>query len=139
MRYARELTCEFRMNGQSEAEIAEVLRELDAHGPLNDEAKVREFGTPSEYAQRFEKGEPGRVGRTVVVVGVVAAVVLVVGCFIVGVIQLRVLDAALPVTDWTPSPVVLGAATVLCLVSVVAGFLTDYLRPVRTKRKLGHI
>jgi hypothetical protein len=78
MTYEQQLTFQLRLRGQSENEIAEVLREVRAHPLAGEESMESVFGTAVTYSESFEKKKRRTLGSAIVTIAVLVAVV----CFI---------------------------------------------------------
>jgi hypothetical protein len=127
MSYERNLTFNLRIRGLSEAEIAETLAEVRAHVDAAGTPPEAEFGTAEEYAKQFPWRKRRTLGHTVTMVGVVLAVAyLLLGLLLMLAFRVDIREVMGPLT-------LLQAAGV-ALVSLLAGFLTDYFQPVQESR-----
>jgi hypothetical protein len=129
MSYQQKLTFQLRVRGQSEEEIAEVLREIRSHAPAGDEGYATEFGTPEEYAQRFEKKKRRRPAA--VTVGIIVAVIGIVGYIAAGLVMRHLLHSDVGISDVIPSWVISWGSVAFVGIIVFVGLLIDRLRPVR--------
>jgi hypothetical protein len=121
MTYERDLAFNLRIRGVSEREIAETLEEVRAHEAASGTSAKDEFGTPQDYAKQFPKGKRRSRGTTVTAIAVAVAIAYVLAVVVTPFLGLDIREAVGPVT-------LLPALAVL-LAGVIAGFLTDYLRP----------
>ncbi|WP_193597406.1 hypothetical protein [Microbacterium sp. YJN-G] len=130
MSYEQDLTFELRLRGRDETEIAEILREVQAHG-TDDADLEREFGAPAEYAASFGRSRRRTLGGRITATAVIVAIAWVVGSF--GVVLVRRLAFGIePVSGaLLGSPWTLAIAVVIAAAGVLAGFLVDRLSPVR--------
>jgi len=122
MSYERNLTFNLRIRGLPEDEIAETLDEVRAHQAAAGTPAEAEFGTAEEYAKQFPKTKMRTRGTVVTIIGTALSIAYV----IVAVLALFLFRA--DVRDFV-GPMTLLPALALALSSVLAGFLTDYLRP----------
>ncbi|MCU1512180.1 MAG: hypothetical protein JWO34_2020 [Arthrobacter sp.] len=123
MSYARDLTFNLRIRGFSEDEIADTLDEVRAHESAAGTPADDDFGAAQDYAKQFPKKKMRSRGATVIKTGVVLAIIY--GA--VAMLLLPFLGA--DIRDFV-GPVRLWPALVLVLGGLLAGFLTDYYRPV---------
>ncbi len=131
MGYEQDLTFQLRLRGRDEEEIADTLRELRAHG-IESASLLEEFGTPEEYAERFEKTKRRTFGARITIGGAIAAIGWVVAWIAVGLVRKLILGFDPPLDDLIePWSISVGALAIIIL-GVVAGFLVDRLRPART-------
>jgi hypothetical protein len=130
MSYERNLTFNLRVRGLSEAEIAETLAEVRAHVDAAGTSAEVEFGTADEYAKQFPKRKRRTRGSLITTGGVLLAVAYVL--FAV----LLMLVFRVDIRDFV-GPLTLTPAVAVILASLLAGFLTDYLQPVRDSRAAG--
>ncbi|PYY36454.1 hypothetical protein [Curtobacterium sp. MCBD17_030] len=130
MGYEQDLTFQLRLRGRDEEEIADTLRELRAHG-IDSASLLEEFGTPEEYAERFEKTKRRTLGARITIGGATAAIGWVLAWIAVSFVRKLVLDIDPPldgiVEPWSIS---VGALAII-MIGVVAGFLVDRLRPAQ--------
>lgn len=124
MSYERRLTFNLRVRGLSEPEIAEALDEVRAHEAATGTPAEAEFGTAEEYAKQFPKNKRRTLGRTITSAGTALAVAyLLLAVLLMLLFRIDIRDFVGPVT--------LQPAAMLILASILAGFLTDYFRPVQ--------
>lgn len=130
MSYQRQLAFHLRGRGYREGEIAEIIHDVEAHG-TSEADLVREFGQPGDYADRFEKkkGRRSRGARLLIIAGVLGVGWFAFVVFAGIVFRFDVRDIV--------GPVVLWPALALIAVGVLAGFLSDHLRPAPTWRRDG--
>lgn len=127
MSYERNLTFNLRIRGLSEDEIAETLDEVRAHEAALGTPAEAEFGPAEEYAKQFPKTKMRTRGAVVTMIGTALSVAyVVVAVLVLFLFRVDVRDFVGPMT--------LLPALVLALSSVLAGFLTDYLRPAPRSR-----
>lgn len=127
MSYARKLTFNLRLRGLSEAEIAEALAEVRAHDAAAGTPSEAEFGTAEEYAMQFPNRKRRTRGRTITTVGTALAI-----AYVLFAVLLALLFSA-DIREFV-GPITLLPGLVLLLVSVLAGFLTDYFQPAQSPR-----
>ena len=123
MSYARDLTFNLRIRGFSEDEIAETLDEVRAHESATGTPAEDDFGTAQEYAKQFPKKKMQSRGATLIMIGVVLGLIYIA----VSMLLLPFLRVDIRVVV---GPIRLWPALVLVLGGLLAGFLTDYYRPV---------
>lgn len=75
--YLRSLAAKLRWRRLDEETVESVLREVAAASPGSGRSPVDEFGTPADYAQRFDKGSAFPLGF--VIGNVLAGLALVAG------------------------------------------------------------
>ncbi len=124
MSYERRLTFNLRVRGLSEAEIAEALDEVRAHEAATGTPAEAEFGTAQEYAKQFPKKKRRTRGQTITTISTALA-----GAYVLLAVVLM-LVFRVDIRDFV-GPVTLQPAAGLVLVGLLAGFLTDYFRPVQ--------
>lgn len=122
MTYERELTFNLRIRSISEREIAETLEEVRAHEAATGLPANDEFGAAQEYAKQFPKGKSRSRGTAVITVAVAASLTYVLAVVVTPFLGVDIRGTAGPMT--------LLPALAVSLGGVLAGFLTDYLRPV---------
>ncbi len=122
MSYERKLTFNLRMQGMSESNIVETLKEVRAHEATTGASAATDFGKAEDYARQFPKRKRRTRGHTVTIIGSILAVSYVVDALLL--LPLRNID----IRDLV-GPVTLWAALLALLASVVVGFLTDYFKP----------
>ena len=127
MSYARRLTFNLRLRGLSEAEIAETLHEVREHEAATGTPAAAEFGTAEEFAKQFPHKKRRTRGRTITTIGAVVAFAY--ALFAV----LLALLFSVDIREFV-GPITLLPGLVLLLVSVLAGFLTDYFQPAQSPR-----
>lgn len=127
MSYERNLTFNLRMRGLSEPEITEALDEVRAHEAAAGTSAEAEFGTAEEYAKQFPKKKRQTHGRTLTTVGVALSIAYIL--FAVLLMLLFRVD----IRDFV-GPNTLLPAVGLIMVSITAGFLTDYFQPAQSSR-----
>lgn len=127
MSYERNLTFNLRLRGLSETEIAETLDEVRAHGAVAGGSAEAEFGTAEEYAKQFPKQKRRTRGSTITMIGTASAIAYV----LLAVILMPLFKV--DIRDFV-GPITLLPALMLVLVSVLAGFLTDYFQPAQRSR-----
>ena len=127
MSYERNLIFNLRIRGLSEPEIAEAVDEVRAHEAIAGTPAEAEFGTAVDYAKQFPKRKRLTRGRTITMIGTVLA--LAYALFAV----LLALVFRVDIREYV-GPVTLLPGLVLILVSVLAGFLSDYFQPARGSR-----
>ncbi|MDP9999592.1 MULTISPECIES: hypothetical protein [Pseudarthrobacter] len=126
MSYERNLTFNLRLRGLSEAEIAEAMAEVRAHADAAGTPAAAEFG-PDEYARQFPKQKRKTRGSAIAKAGLLLAIAyLLFAVLLMAAFRVDIRDFVGPVT--------LLPAVAVILVSLLAGFLTDYIRPVRDSR-----
>ncbi len=128
MKYEQELTFQLRLRGRNEQEIAETLRELRAHGVAPGTLR-EEFGSPEEYANGFEKSKRKTLGSRITTWGVVAAVGWVVAWIVIGLVRKHMFEIEPALEGLIAQPFVSLGAVAIAAVALLAGFLTDLLRP----------
>lgn len=128
MSYERRLAFNLRIRGLSEPEIAEVIDEVRAHQATAGTSAVAEFGTAEDYAKQFPKMKRRSRGQTIVTIGTVLAIAYVL--FAVLLALLFKVD----IREYV-GPITLQPGLALILAGLVAGFLTDYFRPVQSSVK----
>jgi hypothetical protein len=127
MSYERNLTFSLRLRGLSEAEIAEALAEVRAHADAAGTPAAAEFGPADEYARQFPKQKRKTRGSAIAKAGLLLAIAyLLFAVLLMAAFRVDIRDFVGPVT--------LLPAVAVILVSLLAGFLTDYIRPVRDSR-----
>jgi len=128
MNYRQELTFQLRVRGRSEAEIADTLREIDAHG-LTDTALPSEFGSPESYASGFDQLKRQSPGRRLSALAVVIAVAWAVTWITLGLAWRFLLQIDPP--EWTPDAWMISwTALGIGWLGVLAGYLIDKYKPV---------
>ncbi|WP_411719954.1 hypothetical protein [Mycetocola sp.] len=131
MTYEQKLTFQLRLRGQTDAEIAEILREVRAHPLADAESAESVFGSPEGYAENFEKKKRRTRGSAIVAVAVVIAVAFFVGYITIGLILRN--ESGPGISDFIPTWAVSGGSVVFVGIATLTGFLVDYLRPVTPK------
>ncbi|PNI09456.1 hypothetical protein CXX84_04120 [Arthrobacter sp. AFG7.2] len=127
MSYERNLAFNLRVRGLPESEIAEVLDEVRAHQAASGSSAAAEFGPAEEYAKQFPKGKRRTAGKTITSVGAALALAyLLLAVLLVLLFKIDIRDFVGPIT--------LMPAAVVILASILAGFLTDYFKPVQRLR-----
>lgn len=127
MSYERNLTFNLRLRGLSEAEIVEALAEVRAHVDAAGTPAAAEFGAADEYARQFPKKKRKTAGGAIARAGLVLAIAyLLFAVLLMVVFRVDIRDFVGPIT--------LLPAVAVILASLLAGFLTDYFRPVRDSR-----
>jgi hypothetical protein len=122
MNYERDLAFNLRIRGISEREIAETLEEVRAHEAATGTPAQDEFGAAQEYAKQFPKGKSRSRGTAVTTVAVAASLVYVLAVVVTPFLGVDIRE--------TVGPMTLLPALAVSLGGVLAGFLTDCLRPV---------
>lgn len=130
MTYEQKLTFQLRLRGQSEAEIAEILREIRAHELEDSETEATVFGAPEVYAENFEKRKRRTVGSAIVTGGAILAVISFIAYVVVGLAMKNDGVPELGLNDIVPSWVVSVGVVGMIGVATLVGFLVDYVRPV---------
>lgn len=128
MSYERRLAFNLRSRGLSEPEIAEVIDELRAHQATAGTPAEAEFGTAEQYAKQFPKMKRRSRGQIIVTVGTILAIAYVLFAVLLALL-FRV-----DIRDYV-GPITLQPGLVLIVAAFVAGFLTDYFRPVQSSVK----
>jgi hypothetical protein len=128
VKYEQGLAFQLRLRGRDEQEIAEILRELRAHGVAPGELE-NEFGTPEEYASGFEKSKRKTLGSRVTVWGVIAAVTWVLAWIAIGLVRKHVLGIEPPLEGIIAGPLISVGSLAIVAAGLLGGFLTDLLRP----------
>jgi hypothetical protein len=121
MTYERDLAFNLRIRGISEREIAEILAEVRAHEAATGTPAQDEFGAAQEYAKQFPKGKRRSRGAAVTTVAAVVSLVYVLAVVVTPFLGVDIRESVGPITLLPGLAVLLGG--------VLAGFLTDYLRP----------
>lgn len=126
MTYQRHLSFHLRGRGYREDEIVGIIHDLEEHGTTRAEL-AHEFGKPREYADRFPRrtGRRTRGARLLLIAGVLAVAWLAMTLLAGIMSDVALAELAGPVVLWPP----LG----LLVAGVLAGFLTDYLRPAPSR------
>lgn len=127
MSYARKLTLNLRLRGLSEAEIAEALDEVRAHEAAAGTPAEAEFGTAEDYAMQFPNKKRRTRGRTITTIGAALAIAYVLFAVLLALLF------SVDIREFV-GPITLLPGLVLLLVSVLAGFLTDYFQPAQSPR-----
>ena len=123
MSYARDLTFNLRIRGFSEDEIAATLDEVRAHESATGTPPEDDFGNAQDYAKQFPKKKMRSQGATVIKIGLVLAIIYgAVSLLLLPFLRVDIRDVVGPIRLWP--------ALVLVLGGLLAGFLTDYYRPV---------
>ena len=123
MSYARDLTFNLRIRGFSEDEIAATLDEVRAHESATGTPADDDFGNARDYAKQFPKKKMRSRGATLIRIGVVLGFIYVaVSLLLLPFLGVDIRDVVGPIRLWP--------ALVLALGGLIAGFLTDYYRPV---------
>ncbi|HSO15896.1 MAG TPA: hypothetical protein VLS95_08075 [Arthrobacter sp.] len=128
MSYERRLAFNLRSRGLSEPEVAEVIDELRAHQATAATPAEAEFGTAEQYAKQFPKMKRRSRGQIIVTVGTILAIAYVLFAVLLALL-FRV-----DIRDYV-GPITLQPGLVLIVAAFVAGFLTDYFRPVQSSAK----
>lgn len=128
MSYERRLAFNLRSRGLSEPEVAEVIDELRAHQATAATPAEAEFGTAQQYAKQFPKMKRRSRGQIIVTVGTILAIAYVLFAVVLALL-FRV-----DIRDYV-GPITLQPGLVLIVAAFVAGFLTDYFRPVQSSVK----
>jgi sterol desaturase/sphingolipid hydroxylase (fatty acid hydroxylase superfamily) len=128
MSYERRLAFNLRSRGLSEPEVAEVIDELRAHQATAGTPAEAEFGTAEQYAKQFPKMKRRSRGQIIVTVGTILAIAYVLFAVLLALL-FRV-----DIRDYV-GPITLQPGLVLIVAAFVAGFLTDYFRPVQSSVK----
>lgn len=128
MSYERRLAFNLRSRGLSEPEVAEVIDELRAHQATAGTPAEAEFGTAEQYAKQFPKMKRRSRGQIIVTVGTILAIAYVLFAVVLALL-FRV-----DIRDYV-GPITLQPGLVLIVAAFVAGFLTDYFRPVQSSVK----
>lgn len=128
MSYERRLAFNLRSRGLSEREVAEVIDELRAHQATAGTPAEAEFGTAEQYAKQFPKMKRRSRGQIIVTVGTILAIAYVLFAVLLALL-FRV-----DIRDYV-GPITLRPGLVLIVAAFVAGFLTDYFRPVQSSVK----
>lgn len=128
MSYERRLAFNLRSRGLSEPEVAEVIDELRAHQANAATPAEAEFGTAEQYAKQFPKMKRRSRGQIIVTVGTILAIAYVLFAVLLALL-FRV-----DIRDYV-GPITLQPGLVLIVAAFVAGFLTDYFRPVQSSVK----
>jgi len=124
MSYERDLTFALRMRGMTDPQIAQALGEAREHVKVSKSSMEDQFGSPAEFATQFPRRRRASLGRRVVTISAIVALLY-------GVFSLAA-EPVFGIELTALGPVTLWPAVVLALVGVVGGFLLDYLLPVRT-------
>ena len=127
MSYERNLAFNLRTRGLSEPEIAEVLDEVWAHESATGTPAEAEFGTAEEYAKQFPKKKMRTRGHTIRMIGTALCFAYVLFAVLLTVLfKVDIRDYVGPITLWP--------GLVVIVVSILAGFLTDYFQPPQRPR-----
>jgi hypothetical protein len=122
MTYERDLAFNLRIRGIPEHEIAEILEEVRTHEAATGTPAKDEFGAAQVYAKQFPKGKSRSRGTAVTTVAVAASLVYVLAVVVTPFLGVDIRE--------TVGPMTLLPALAVSLGGVLAGFLTDCLRPV---------
>ena len=121
MTYERDLAFNLRIRGISERQIAETLAEVRAHEAATGTLAKDEFGAAQEYAKQFPKGKRRSRGAAVTTLATVVSLAYVLAVVVTPFLGIDIRASVGPITLLPALAVLLGG--------VLAGFLTDYLRP----------
>ena len=122
MSYEHDLAFNLRLRGIPEPQIAEAVEEVRVHTHSTGQSAEDEFGSTDEYAQTFPQQKTHTRGRRAVLAGKILAIAYVVCAFAAQPLAgIDVRDIVGPVMLW-PALAILG-------ISILGGFLLDYLRP----------
>jgi len=122
MTYERDLAFNLRIRGIPECEIAEIVAEVRAHEAATGTPAKDEFGAAQEYAKQFPKGKSRSRGTAITAVAVAASLMYVLAVVVTPFLGVDIRESVGPMT--------LLPALAVSLGGVLAGFLTDCLRPV---------
>ncbi|MDQ0620508.1 hypothetical protein [Arthrobacter globiformis] len=121
MTYERDLAFNLRIRGISEREIAETLEEVRAHEAAAGTPAKDEFGAAQDYAKQFPKGRRRSRGAAVTTIAAAVSIAYVLAVVVTPFLGIDLRESVGPITLLPALAVILGG--------VLAGFLTDYLRP----------
>lgn len=124
MNYERKLAFNLRMQGMTEAEIAETLKEVRSYENTAGTSVETEFGPAEEYAKQFPKRKWRTQGRAIASAGMVLAIVYLLFAFFGKPL------AGIDIRDYVGPLVILPALAVIAA-GLLLGFLVDYFRPAR--------
>lgn len=124
MNYERKLAFNLRMQGMTEAEIAETLKEVRSYEDTAGTSVETEFGPAKEYAKQFPKRKRCTQGRAIASAGMVLAIVYLLFAFFGKPL------AGIDIRDYVGPLVILPALAVI-VAGLLLGFLVDYFRPPR--------
>jgi hypothetical protein len=127
MSYERNLTFNLRIRGLSESEIMDIVADVQAHQVATGTPAAAEFGPADEYAKQFPRKKRRTPGRAITAAGLALAIAYLLLAI------LLLLLFRVDVRDYV-GPITMLPAVILILVSLLAGFLTDYFRPLHSSR-----
>jgi hypothetical protein len=133
MTYEQQLTFQLRLRGQTENEIAEVLREVRAHPLAGEESMESVFGTAVTYSESFEKKKRRTLGSAIVTVAVLVAVACFITYVVVGLLTRNSGGSDAGINEIIPSWVVSWGSVAFVGIATLTGFLIDFLRPVSVR------
>ena len=126
MSYEGNLTFSLRIRGLAESEIMDIIDDVRAHRDATGTPAAAEFGRADDYAKQFPRQKRRTLGQAITTAGVAAAIAYLALAVLLLLFRVDVRDYIGPIT--------MLPAAILVLASLLAGFLTDYFRPLRGSR-----